>query len=312
MELSVVDPAALARETLTDISHVIEQKNIDLQVDINPDLPQIEADPIRIRQVITNLLSNAAKFTDDGQIALRLSPIHVQHGTSPNIDLPLNLEVNSGMWLVIQVEDSGIGISEEDQQVIFDAFRQADGTAMRQYEGTGLGLAIVRQMVEMHGGHIWVESELDRGSTFTIILPTLQTSNLAATADKEIYETDTGHEEQQMVLIVDDDPAALQLMQDYLSGNNYRVVCTNSPQRAIHLAQMHQPAVLLADLEMPKMHGFDLLRVLKASPLTNEIPVVIFSVMDARLEAEQLGAAHYLTKPISQSELLSVVQRLTR
>jgi GAF domain-containing protein/ActR/RegA family two-component response regulator len=307
LELALLDINQLIRDTTMDITPQVEAKGLSLDVTVSADVPPVEADAGRLRQVLTNLLGNAVKFTSEGFVSLTVESTRVHEGSSDFLDIPPGIEIEDGDWLAITVTDSGIGIALEDQRLIFDAFQQVDGTSRRQYEGTGLGLAIAKQIIEMHGGHMWVESTLDEGSSFFSLLPAL-----VQTSGKPLFEQVSGHNDDPVVLVVDDDLSALQLIQDYLSGDEYRVMCTNNPERALTLAERHRPVAMVLDLMMPTMNGLDVLERIKAQPETSNIPVVILSIVERRSEAAQRGAAEYLTKPVSRDVLLNIISRVAR
>jgi len=163
-----LDIMPLVMGVIGNITPLAEAKKLPLNIEVPPTIPLVMADNGRLRQIVLNLLSNAVKFTREGAITVHLNPMNggvvVQQGYKP-INIP------EGDWLAITVEDTGIGIAPENFDMIFDTFQQVDSSSVRQYEGTGLGLAISRQLVEMHGGKLWVESEVGRGSRFTFILP---------------------------------------------------------------------------------------------------------------------------------------------
>lgn len=170
-----INIAELTSSVVEDVRPLIDIKELDLQVTIVDDLPRLDADPVRIHQILRNILSNAAKFTSEGFIHVHLHTIQVQPDIQiDNLPVPAHLQIPSGEWLVIQVEDSGVGIAAENLQTIFEAFRQVDGSQSREYEGTGLGLAITQRLVVMHNGFIWAHSELDVGSKFYVLLPVRQ------------------------------------------------------------------------------------------------------------------------------------------
>jgi signal transduction histidine kinase/CheY-like chemotaxis protein/putative methionine-R-sulfoxide reductase with GAF domain len=305
LELAPLDMDMLIQDTVLNVTPQAEKKGLSVAVSISPHLPQVTADQARIRQVVTNLLSNAVKFTSDGKIALQVAPAQVidgvmlGHVTAP----PPKMSFKDGSWLTISVSDTGIGIKPEDQGLIFDAFRQVDGSSSRQYEGTGLGLAIARQIVQLHGGELWVNSDLGMGSTFTLILPGKLTARRS-----ELLESEVGGQDQFLVLVIDDDPASLQLAQDYL-GDHYRVMCTNDPLRGLSLAESYQPVLIVLDIMMPQLNGLDVLIRLKENRLTSNIPVLMLSVLaDEKGQATLRQASHYLTKPVQKEHLLEVVQ----
>ena len=306
LEMGRLDVKQLIHDTTLGITPQVEAKNLSLEVDVSPNLPEVEADPTRIRQVLTNLMSNAVKFTPEGFVALIVESITVEYGMSSQVNIPPDVEVEDGLWLAIIVADSGIGIRPEDQAIIFDAFQQVNGAANREFEGTGLGLAIAKQIIEMHQGHMWVESDEGRGSTFTALLPA---SEQAAIPVKDLIELTSGNQDNPAVLVIDDDISSLQLTQDYLTGADYRVMCTNNGERGFVLALRHHPAVVVLDLMLPEQEGLALLAQLKENPHTAGIPVVFLSVVEAHQEALAAGAAGYLTKPISRERLLTTIKQ---
>jgi len=292
-------------DAIADITPQADSKGLRLYMRMTPELPMVQADAQRIRQIITNLLDNAVKFTDKGSITLELNIINLRNGQAESGGTPpAQLRVADGKWLAIMVMDTGIGIRPEDQKLIFEAFTQADGSSIRKYEGTGLGLAITQRLVKMHQGYIWVESEVDKGSTFTVILP-LETEPQAAPVQEPALDP-----ERPLVLIVDDDPSALQLVQDYLSLYAYQVVGTNNPKQALELARRLHPAVVITDVMMPEVSGWEVLRQLKTDKETSNIPVIIASIIEQRTIGYYLGAADYLTKPINREGLLNAIDRV--
>ena len=306
LDLAPLSVHTLIQETLVDIMPQVEQKGLSMDFVLSPNLPTVEADAFRIRQVLTNLLSNAVKFTDDGYVSISARVTTVNAGHCLNLTIPAHINVPDGVYLALQVEDSGIGISEANQRHIFDAFRQVDGSAAKVQEGTGLGLAIASQIIDLHEGFMWVHSELHVGSTFTVLLPTTE-----AYTPQDLFELDTGGNKP-VILVIDDDTTALQLIQDYLSNADYRVVCTNRPQRGLQLTEDSQPAAIVLDLVMPDMDGFAMLDVLKDNPATAEIPVVMLTIAERRQEAFQRGADRYLLKPISRDDLLATINGLVK
>ncbi|MFQ3534402.1 MAG: GAF domain-containing protein [Aggregatilineales bacterium] len=169
LNLEPLDVPPLLQAVVAQIAPLVEAKQLSLYIDVPRDLPKVEADKTRLRQIVLNLLSNAVKFTREGSVALRAYQLAV---AEPIAGVPLA----AGNWLCIDVADSGIGIAPENFELIFDAFRQVDGSVVREFQGTGLGLPITRQLVEMQGGKVWLESEVGRGSTFTVALPALPKS----------------------------------------------------------------------------------------------------------------------------------------
>lgn len=172
LELIPVDVEHLVSGAIPSQQHEAQEKGLSFSINIDEDIPSVTLDPNRIRQVLENLVHNAVKFTQEGSITIMANVISVADGQpDPRVYPPPSILLENGSWLQIAIEDTGIGIAEEHHRSIFDAFRQVDGSTVREYEGTGLGLAITRRLVELHDGLIWVESELGVGSIFRVLLP---------------------------------------------------------------------------------------------------------------------------------------------
>ena len=303
LELTPTDIAAVVREASTSIATQVENKRLNYELRLEDHLPDIRIDPQRIRQVLLNLLSNAVKFTHEGHIILHVNTVKMT--SNPATTLPLTppgyLEVPPGLWMHIAVEDTGIGIRPEDRQLIFDAFRQVDGSSVREYEGTGLGLAITQRLVQLHEGHIWVEGQPNKGSTFHILLPT----GIRLEEDISLYD-----DGRPVVLVVDDDETTLLLIEDFIGTKGYRVVATDEPSKILHLARTLRPAVVITDVMMPTMDGWQILQQLKDDPATSDIPTIVLSVLEKETTGFYLGAAGYLTKPVMQRDLLNMLARV--
>jgi signal transduction histidine kinase/CheY-like chemotaxis protein len=307
LTLAPLSVAEVVYDAIADVTPQADAKNLKVNLHLHPNLPNIQADSGRIRQVLTNLLDNAVKFTTEGSISVEVTFASLRNGMTLTGRVPPDyVKATDGDWLSISVSDTGIGISKDDQQIIFDAFRQVDGSSIRKYEGTGLGLAITQQLVKMHHGYIWVESELGQGSTFTVLLPFAQPAEYVDTIPDE---PDPEHP---LILVVDDDPMALQLVQDYLSQDQYQVIGTTSPAQALELARKLHPAVVITDIMMPTVSGWEILRELKRDPTTSNIPVIVLSIIDQRTIGYYLGAADYLVKPITRDALQTALERVAR
>ena len=306
LERELVDPRVL-EDVLVSVTPQAEAKGLSIDPVFDTNLPDVNIDVGRIRQVLLNLLSNAIKFTSEGQITLATSTIHVRDGRSLMLSIPAHLHVSDGYWLVINVVDSGIGINENDQQIIFDAFRQARSSSKNQIEGTGLGLAISKQIVELHGGYIWVESEENVGSDFTILLPAQYTEE---PSEIEVHEWESGDPDAPLVIVIDDDTASLQLIQDYLADEPYRLLCTNDAPHGLTLIRCHRPVAVILDLMMPEMNGVALLEELWADERIADTPVIIMSIVGRREVIAQLDVNKVLTKPVSRDALLSELHTL--
>ena len=305
LEFSLLDAESVMREAINSVFAQIENKGLQLIEEIVPDLPEIKADRQRIRQILINLLSNAVKFTRQGSIRVQVDLVRTSDGVAneDRFQAPRWLDVPDGAWLHFGVEDTGIGIRPEDRRIIFDAFRQADGSSVREYEGTGLGLAITEKLVRMHEGRIWVDSEVGQGSTFHLLLP------LSAPPEEESPLFDDGRP---VVLVVDDDESTLALIEDFVGRKGYRVAATTEPAKILEFSRTLRPSVIITDVMMPNVNGWEVLQMLKEEPATAGIPVIVLSVLHKATTGFYLGAAGYLTKPIVQEELLELLARVVR
>ena len=289
------DVATMVRDTVATIQPLVEKNANNLQVDCPDDQSAMHADLTKVRQALFNLLSNACKFTDRGTITLDIS----------------NEPINGNPWLRFRVSDTGIGMTPEQMDKLFEAFSQADASTTRQYGGTGLGLAISRKFCQMMGGDITVESVFGEGSTFTIRLPA---------EVHEIKSTPPPREEEmparatpvlegaRTVLVIDDDPAVRDLMQRFLSKEGLRVVADADGKEGLRLAKELRPDAITLDVLMPGMDGWAVVTALKADPALSEIPVIMVTIVDERQAGYALGVADYLTKPIDWKRLTAILQ----
>jgi signal transduction histidine kinase len=291
---------------LDSLSLQAESKKLKIEVDLAPDLPFITGDSQRIRQILINLIDNAIKFTHEGKIYIRVGVLDFEGFTINDANIPALCPVNTGQWLMVSVRDTGIGIAPETQKIIFDPFRQGDGSSIREYAGTGLGLAISNRLVTLHKGHLWVKSAPDKGSTFTMLLP-LNTTEVSESDTLELpplVDTD-----KRLVVVVDNDPAALQLTKDYLGNQDCQVLGLRNPAHVQRIALHYKPDVIILDALMPYTSGWDLLETLKSTPETAHIPVILWSTDEAPDDYDANIAA-YLTKPIQQQTLIKLVNRI--
>jgi signal transduction histidine kinase/ActR/RegA family two-component response regulator len=307
LTMTSLNVADAVYNAVADITPQVENKGLKLNVNLPPNLPDIQADPQRIRQILTNLLDNAIKFTHEGSVTIEGGITTIRDnqtviGRTP----PPSLTIYDGRWLTLAVTDTGIGIEPADQEFIFEAFRQVDSSSVRKYEGSGLGLAITRQLAKLHQGDIWVESEPGKGSTFILILPVNPQAEFQLPADVTLIER-----EQPTVLVVDDDPSALQLIYDYLSSDShYQVYGVTGPQQAIDIVHRLNPDVIIADVLMPDMSGWDVLGELKKDPKTAAIPIIMISVAEPEDNDIRQGAAAFISKPIKREDLIDTLNRV--
>jgi signal transduction histidine kinase/CheY-like chemotaxis protein len=273
---------------LSTTKALVKDEPIELQSTIPEDLPEVWADAQRVRQVLFNLMSNAAKFTEEGHILLKAE-------ADPE-------------FVTISVSDTGIGIDPEALNRLFIPFQQVDASTTRRAGGTGLGLAISRSFVEVHGGEIWVDSEPGKGSTFSFTLPIYQVVQARGEAENTI-EVDPS---KKTLLAVDDDRGVVTLLRRYLENDGYQVIGLMESPRALETARQlaaHLSAVTL-DVVMPQMDGWQVLRALKSDPQTKDIPVILCSVAEGVEQGLALGAAACLQKPVTRDELLDVLGRV--
>jgi CheY-like chemotaxis protein len=269
---------------------LVKDKAVKLEQDVPEDLPTVMADQTRVRQIILNLVSNAAKFTEHGSIRLRM--------------LAMPKEV------MISVTDTGIGIPTDKIEHIFEEFTQVDASTTRKYGGTGLGLAITRKFVEMHKGRIWVESQVGIGSTFNFTLPREQ-------AEPEVpislpSDLEARGEGKKLIMCIDDDPGVITLYKRYLEKQDYRVIGVTDPTKAVEEAKRLLPYAITLDVMMPQKDGWDVLAELKKTAEISNTPILVCSIVQDKTRGFSLGAADYLVKPITEDELRRALERIKR
>ncbi|HKR32508.1 MAG TPA: response regulator [Terriglobales bacterium] len=272
-------------EVVDAMRPLADKKSQSLIIHIESDL-SVRADAIRFKQVLMNLIGNAIKFTpEEGRIELAAHQL--------------------GGVVRVEVRDSGPGISAEEQQSIFEVFFRSSQTD-KAVEGTGLGLAITRRLVELHGGHLGIESELGSGSCFYFTLPSVE-----AVVTRGVDNNGRGLKapESARILVVEDDAAAAQLLQSHLTSSGYSVVLCDQPQSALEMAAKLQPSAITLDIVMKPVNGWELLSSLKSDPRTANIPVLIVTIVDQSPMGSLLGADEYIVKPVERAVLLTAVER---
>jgi PAS domain S-box-containing protein len=291
--LETVEIGAVVDAVVATTETVVEKNGNRLRVELDPSLTRMRADVTKLRQALFNLLSNAAKFTRDGEVALV-----VRGERADDVD-----------WVCLAVSDTGIGIPPEKLDHIFEEFSQADDTTTRDFGGTGLGLAISRRFCQLMGGDITVESSVGRGSTFTIRLP--KGTEIAAMAREEAAAATAASEpgRDRTVLVIADDPDGLDVLGRTLRGAGVRVVTASDGSEALRLAKSLRPAAITLDVIMPGMDGWAVLRELKLDPETRDIPVIMVTMTDDREAGYALGATEFLTKPIDRGQLVQLLER---
>ncbi len=285
LETFVLRPAIEA--VAGTVSPLLARNANQLVLDLAPDLGSMHSDAMRVRQILLNLLSNATKFTDRGVITVSAR----REGAG------------DCAAIVLDVADTGIGMTPEQLSRLFTAFAQADSSTSARYGGTGLGLAISRRFCELMGGSIGVSSRPGAGTTFTVRLPAALPAVPAAAPIIEAAEGDAP-----TVLVIDDDAVARDLVSRLLGRAGLRVITASDGATGLARARSEQPAVITLDVVMPGMDGWEVLTVLKSDPAVREIPVVMLSMLDEQQLGFALGAADFLTKPVDRTRLLESVR----
>ena len=304
LQRKAVDIRTIAEVVLALSQPLIGNKQVQLINHISADLPPINADENRLQQILYNLVGNAIKFTDVGII-----------NVSANVITDTKLEIS--------VSDTGIGIPEEKLERIFEAFEQADGSTARIYGGTGLGLAVTQQLVHLHDGQMTVKSKVGIGSTFSFSLPisteevTEQTTSLQLSVISHqltIDNTEIARNNLQSefsILIVDDEQVNRQVLINYLSLQNYSLHQVESGIEALEYLEQEKPDLILLDVMMPHMSGYEVTKKIRESWQADELPILLLTaknqVADLVVGLES-GANDYLTKPISKDELLARIK----
>jgi len=289
------DVKTVIREILHTIQPIIEKENNILKIHFHNQLGEIHTDLTKFRQIFLNLLSNAAKFTQDGLIQL-------------NVGRKL-VEENEGGWVEICIIDNGIGMTAEQQVHLFEPFTQADASTTRKYGGTGLGLTITKKFVEMMGGKIFVNSEFGHGSTFTVFLPVYLSDAHGIKIIQPSIVTEEPLRAEGVVLVVDDDSRTRHILQNDLSELGYAVAVAKSGMDAISMAKKLRPDVILLDIKTSKMEGWTIVSELKSNSLLCDIPVIIISVDEQQQTGLAFGVTDYLVKPFKQNQLTHLLKK---
>lgn len=293
--LENIEIKPLIKEIVDTISPLMDKNNNQFIVNVDDNVTKMYADVTKVRQILLNLLSNSSKFTDQG-----------------TIELQVNLDQQNSDWIQFQVKDTGIGMTKEQINKLFQAFSQADASTTRKYGGTGLGLAITKKFAEMMGGNITVTSELNVGSNFIVRLP-LQVSkpnpNLKPkslpSASTSVINQNSGN----TILLIDDDPLAHELIERSLAKEGYKIVATTDPQQSIELARKIHPKAIILDVMMPKMDGWSVLALLKEDSELAHIPVIMATIIQDKNLGYALGATEYLIKPFQSEQLKAILQK---
>jgi PAS domain S-box-containing protein len=305
--LETFDVAGMLQNVVSTIRPLVETNANDLEVVAGADLGVMRADLTKVRQSLLNLISNAAKFTEHGVITL----------TAARECCPADhAEREAGAdWVTFRVSDTGIGMTPEQLEKLFQAFSQADASISSKYGGTGLGLALSRRFCQMMGGDITAESTYGVGSTFTIRLPAQPVVHRpapAASAGPARPALPPASPGESIVLAIDDEPAVRDLVQRFLSPEGFRVAAAGGGEEGLRLARELRPKAILLDVLMPGMDGWTVLAALKADPALAAIPVIMLSIVDDKNIGYALGVSEYLNKPIEREALVAALRRWCR
>ena len=301
LEILEADLSALVKETLQQIEGQARDKDVRVLADVPDVSVPVETDPHKLKQIIINLVGNALKFTEHGSVTVKVD-------AGPD-----------GTPFAIRVIDTGIGIPKERLEGIFEAFQQADGSTTRRFGGTGLGLAISRSMCQLMGYDLTVDSEIGKGSVFSIVMASQRHEGKGEQRPEEEVEAPQPQEAEVAssvgtlrdfrVLVVDDEADSRVLMSHYLEDFGCSVLTAGDAIEGIEMARRERPDLITLDLVMPGMNGWDALKELKKDPQVRDIPVVVVSILAGEGRGRLLGAVDLVTKPVEREDLLRVLWR---
>lgn len=328
LDLTYLNPYELASQLQTQLNPVAQKAQVHLTIKAAPETPKlIQSDAMRIQQILKNLLSNAIKFTkSQGHVSLSIRAVNDR-------DIKNNPTLSNQIGIAFEVHDDGIGISEEHQSSIFQAFQQADGTTSRKYGGTGLGLSISRQLAMLLGGDIQLKSKLNEGSTFTLYLPITAPEPEAHTEESNLIFTppnNTSYTPKPMlqekakrtipnqdlvqgkkILLVDDDMRNNIALGAYLRKHGFEVITADNGELALQrLSEKHGVDLVLMDIMMPIMDGYTTMKAIREQSEYSALPIIALTakaMMEDREKCIQSGANDYLTKPVDIEKLLNTI-----
>ncbi len=303
--LETFDLHKLIEEVASTVRPMVDRNGNTLHVEQSSDLGLMRADQIKVRQGLFNLLSNAAKFTQEGNITLDAE----------------RQRMDSREWIVFKVTDTGIGLSADQIVKLFQDFTQADPSTTRKFGGTGLGLALTRRFCQMMGGDVTLQSAPGKGSTFTIKIPAVVTeTRLDAVTDPStgaaviisasgVDSEESLPEKSTCVLVIDDDPHQRDLMYSFLTKEGFCVRSAKGGEEGLRLAKLLQPVAITLDVMMPDMDGWAVLESLKLDAQLRDIPVIMLTMVDDPQRGVALGAADYATKPVNRRRLSRILKK---
>lgn len=320
LHLETLDIADTVREVTASIQPLFAKRNNRLEVAIQDGVSTMQADLTKLRQILFNLLSNANKFTEHGLVRCSVRMRKLENTEAPGAE---------SEQIEFEVQDSGIGMTEEQMSRLFKPFAQAEATTARDYGGTGLGLAISQRFCELMHGSISVTSQLYAGSRFTVRLPRivpepqaplepaaeLEPAGVAAATDSTaaraaVVSGLSAELGKRPVLVVDDDPAVRDVVTRALISDGMKVISACDGEQGLAMAREHQPALIFLDVMMPKTDGWSVLASLKSDKTLRDIPVVMLSILNDAEFGYLLGAADYLSKPVHRDTILSTIEKL--
>ncbi len=297
MELHVeAYPVSYFTESLQRVMQAaVQQKNVNLVFDVAPDIDQLVVDQTRFKQILVNLVSNAIKYSHPrGKVAVSVRRF-----------------INE---IEIVVADEGVGIKPEDLLKLFTAFQQGKN-AKGAKEGTGLGLVITKRLVELHGGQIWVDSEWGKGTSFRFRIPMVVAGEVVESADQLLrivseHPHTLSNGEKPLVLIIEDNVQASQLIQMYLQEAGYRTEIARDGSEGLEKAKRLKPNIITLDMIMPIKDGWQVLKELKRHPICKDIPIIIISITDEKKLGFSMGAVDYFVKPVNKEDLINAIQKI--
>jgi signal transduction histidine kinase/CheY-like chemotaxis protein len=293
---------SLMEEIVSIFSEKVAKKDIDLRINIDQNIPDyIQFDEVRLRQILFNVVGNAVKFTEKGYVKITVTSSFSKENLNPESLISLN----------IIVEDTGMGIPSHQQKNIFDPFIQSENQTYRQYEGTGLGLSITKGLTDMLGGKITLKSKLNRGTMFIFSFPNIKLGNppkenkLNTMQDKNFNQFSP-----LKIVAVDDRISNLELLKGYFYQTHHQLFLAQDGMEGLKLIYQYLPDVILLDIKMPKMNGYELASILKADPQTKQIPIIILSATFPLQEDAIALCEGFLSKPFDRGQLLAQLKKI--
>ncbi len=292
------DVAHMIEDVAATVTPVVEKNGNRFEITASANLGSIHTDLTKVRQGLFNLLGNAGKFTKNGTVRLDAERV----------------TEDDGDWIVFRVRDTGVGMTPAQVAKVFEAFTQADASTTRKFGGTGLGLAITREFSRMIGGDTAVESELGRGSLFTLRVPAQLPSSKSDQSDIDDTDDTEGHVAepvpgQPQVLLIDDDPTVHDLVRRFLQKEGFSVIAAQTGAEGLELAHRLRPSIIVLDVMMPTMDGWSVLTRLKGDRELAEIPVVMLTMVNNREMGFSLGVDDYMLKPIDRGDFVSTLRK---